>query len=323
MDVARLSGVSYQTVSRVINQHPHVSAETRKTVLDAIATLGYQPNKSAARLASKQTRMIAVVMYGGSYFGPSRMALSIEEAATQAGYDVILSQIANTHDSLFHAVQNLNGWRVDGILMIVPVEGLTYAELRDIAPQIPIVQVDGSRAPNIPSVVIDDEAGTQQAINHLIDLGHSRFVEIAGPQDWFSAQVRHRVCQETLQNYELVASIESDWTAAGGYRAAQSLPDTDFSAVVVANDQMALGVLHALGEKGLRVPQDVSIVGYDDSPESPYYSPPLTTVRQEFHDMGMVGIEYLLQLLEDPETPIQQHMIMPTLITRQSTTCFA
>jgi LacI family transcriptional regulator len=314
MDVARESGVSYQTVSRVVNQHPHVATETREAVQAAIDALGYQPNKSAAHLASKQTRIIAVVMYGANYFGPSQMALGIEEAATQAGYDVIFSHIANTHDALLTAVQNLNGWRVDGILMIAPVEGLTYNEIRSIAPQTPIVQIDGSRDPNIPSVVIDDAAGMQAVLDHLIDLGHSRFVEIAGPQDWFSAQVRH----QTMQGVEPIISIEGDWTAASAYEATRALPENGFSAVVAANDQMALGVLRALQERGMNVPRDVSVVGYDDIPEAPYYSPPLTTIRQAFNEMGVVGIEYLLQLVEDPETPIQQHKITPTLITRQS-----
>ena len=318
MDVARIAGVSYQTVSRVVNQHPHVSAETRQSVQAAIQTLGYHPNKSAAHLASKRTQMIAVVMFGGDYFGPSRMALGIEEAAREAGYDVIFSNIANTHDALLTTVQNLNGWRVDGILMIVPVEGLTYTELRDIAPQVPIVQIDGSRDPNIPSVVIDDEAGMRVALQHLLDLGHTRFVEISGPQNWFSAQVRHRVCVEMLRDCDLIASLESDWTAAGAYHAAQLLDD-GFTAVVAANDQMALGVLRALREKGLRAPDDVSVIGYDDIPEAPYYSPPLTTVRQDFNQMGIVGIEYLLQLLADPDTPIQQHRITPDLVIRGST----
>jgi DNA-binding LacI/PurR family transcriptional regulator len=258
--------------------------------------------------------MIAVVMYGANFFGPSQMALGIEEAATQAGYDVIFSHIANTHDALQTAVQNLNGWRVDGILMIAPVEGLTYNEIRSLAPQTPIVQIDGSRDPNIPSVVINDAAGTQALLDHLTDLGHSRFVEIAGPQDWFCAQVRHHA----MQSVELVASIECDWTAASAYEAARSLPENGFSAVVAANDQMALGVLRALQERGIHVPGDVSVVGYDDIPEAPYYPPPLTTVRQQFNEMGVVGIEYLLQLVEDPETPIQQHKIMPTLVERQS-----
>jgi LacI family transcriptional regulator len=319
MDVAKIAGVSYQTVSRVVNQHPHVSAETRQSVLAAIESLGYHPNKSAARLASKRARMIAVVMFGGSYFGPTQMALGIEEAARGAGYDVIFANIADTHDALMNAVQNLNGWRVDGILMIVPIEGLTYSELRAIDPQIPIVQIDGARDPNIPSVIIDDEAGMRAALQHLLDLGHTRFVEISGPLDWFCAQVRHRVCAEMLRDYDLVTSIEGDWTAAGAYQAAQTLPMGEFSAVVAANDQMALGVLRALGEAGLRAPEDVSIVGYDDMPESPFYLPPLTTVRQDFDQVGMVGIEYLLQLLADPDTPIQQHRITPELVIRGST----
>jgi len=253
-------------------------------------------------------------MYGAEQFGPAKMALSIEQAATQAGYDVIFSHIANTHQALQTAIQNLSGWRVDGILMIAPVAGMTYHEIRDLAPQTPIVQIDGLRDPSIPSVVSDDAAGTQFVIDHLRELGHSHFVEFSGPQSWFSAQVRHRA----MQDVEVVASIECDWTAASAYQATCRLPKNGYTAIVAANDQMALGVLLALQERGIRVPQDVSVVGFDDIPEAPYYLPPLTTVRQEFNEMGVVGIEYLLQLVEDPETLIQQHRIMPKLIVRQS-----
>jgi len=319
-DVAEKAGVSYQTVSRVINNNPHVAQATRQTVQAVIEELGYRPNKAAARLAAKQARMVAVVTFGSGYFGPAQMALNVEGAAHRAGFDVIFTNITDTNTQLVQAVLNLGGWHVDGILMITPIEGVPFEALQELAPQTPMVQIDCLRHAHIPSVVTDDAIGIEQAIALLLAAGHTHFAEISGPLNWHSAQYRHQTIRHRLAEHHLVASVAGDWTAASGYHAAQQLLGAKFSALLVGNDQMALGAIRALSENGLRVPEDVSVVGFDDIPEAAYFAPPLTTIRQEFVQLGMIGFAYLLEFIADPNTPIQQHRIAPRLIERHSTT---
>lgn len=323
VDVARYSGVSYQTVSRVINKHPHVSSEARERVLEAIRVLGYQPNKAAAKLASKTSDSIAVITYGSGYYGPTQMSLSIEHAAKARGFDVIFTNVSNTGQELIDALHHISGWQVGGILIIVPVEGLAFEEAQQACPNITIVQIDAQRNPNIPSVVIDDVSGTEQVTKHLISLGHRRIATIAGPQAWFSAQLRLKALKDSLAKIDTapVHIIEGDWSPTSGYNAMRELiaSGADFTALVAANDQMALGALRALHEVGLRVPQDVAVVGFDDIPEAAFFEPPLTTVRQDFIGLGSAGFNYLLQRIENPQSPKQQQLVQPQLILRQTT----
>lgn len=323
LDVAQLSGVSYQTVSRVINDHPYVSRETRQRVQDAIDKLGYRPSKAATKLASKSSKIIAVILYGIWLPGQSEIALNVELAAKTSGFDVILINITEPRKQLVEALDNVKGWAVDGIILIVPVEGLLFDEIRAISTGTPIVQIGALHASAGRSVIIDETYGTQQLVTHLIDLGHTRFAEISGPLDWFSAQVRHQATLDTLHAHELGAplSAEANWTVSGGYRAAKRLLEDgrDFTALVVANDSMALGAIRALHEAGKVVPQDVSIVGFDDIPEAAYFSPPLTTIRRNLIQLGMAGFEYLMQVMDDPDAPAEQHILLPRVIYRDST----
>ncbi len=323
LDVARLAGVSYQTVSRVINDHPYVSKETRQRVQAAIEALGYRPSKAATKLASKSSKMIAIILYGIWLPGWAEVALNVELAAKTSGFDVILINITEPRQQLIEALQNVKAWAVDGLITIVPVQGMSFAELRAICGNTPIVQIDSQRSPDVPSVVIDDVYGTRQLVEHLLKLGHTQIAEISGPLEWFSAHTRHRACLDTLHAHRMAPPlfVQANWTASGGYQAARRLlaEGRTFTALVAANDSMALGAIRALREAGLAVPQDVSVVGFDDIPEAAYFTPPLTTVRRNLIQLGVTGFEYLMQVMDEPDAPPQQQVIVPRLIFREST----
>lgn len=323
LDVADLSGVSYQTVSRVINNHPYVSDDTRKRVQDAIDTLGYRPSKAAIKLRAKSSRTIAIILYGSWFYGPVQIALNVEMAAKTSGFDVILSNVTETEKQVVEALQNVKDWAVDGIVLIIPAQGLPQSEIQAICGDIPVVQIDSRPAENLASVRLDDVAGTQQIVEHLISLGHTRFCEISGPANWYSARVRHQTCVRVFQSYgiEPPVHIEGNWTTPGGYQATRRLLEQGhtFTAVIAANDSMALGALYALHQFGHSVPEDVSVVGFDDIPEAAYFIPPLTTMRSNYIQLGALGFEYLIQLMDSPDAPAVQKLIAPKLIVRDST----
>lgn len=322
-DVAKLAGVSYQTVSRVINDHPYVSDDARKRVEAAIETLQYRPNKVATKLKSKVTHTVAIVLYGGWFHGPMQIALNVELVARTAGFDVIQTNITEPQKQLTEALLHMRDWAADGILAVLPVQGLPFEEIQRICQDTPIVMIECERGMHIPSVVLDDVQGTRQIMEHLISLGHKRFCEISGPHDWFSAQLRHQMMQQVLEEHGLEPPIhtEANWTTAGGYQAMKRVLERDqaFTVVISANDSMALGAIRALRQAGLSIPGDVSIVGYDDIPEAAYFSPALTTVRQNFIQLSMLGFEYLMQRMDNPDADLEQRIITPELIIREST----
>jgi DNA-binding LacI/PurR family transcriptional regulator len=323
LDVADLSGVSYQTVSRVINNHPYVSEDTRKKVQEAIDALGYRPSKAAIKLRAKSSTTIAIILYGSWFYGPVQIALNVEMAARTSGFDVIITNVTETEQQVVEALQHVRDWAVDGIAFIIPAQGLPQAEIQAICGDIPVVHIDSRPVANLASVKLDDAAGTQQIVEHLISLGHTRFCEISGPLNWYSAEIRHRTCVRVFQSYgiEPPIHIEGNWTTPGGYQATRRLLEQghSFTAVIAANDSMALGAMYALHQFGLAVPGDISVVGFDDIPESAYFIPPLTTMRSNFIQLGAIGFEYLIQLMDDPDTPAVQKIITPKLIVREST----
>jgi LacI family transcriptional regulator len=323
-DVARHAGVSYQTVSRVINENPHVSKSTRQRVLRSVKELGYQPNYAARSLVTRRSHLLEVITFGATHFGPSQMVTHVERAARRLGYNLILSNIAEMSLSeIRRAIDSLSGRLVDGMILIIPVVGVGYEDLTGLCRGIPFVMIDTRLGSNTPGVVINQHYGSQLATQHLIDVGHRRLCEISGPLNWFGAIARHESWRATLRSAGLEPgeSFEGDWTALGGYRAARKLLDGGavFTGLVVGNDQMALGAMRALRENGLRVPEDVSIVGFDDIPEAVCFEPPLTTVRQDFDALGTQSVEYLVDLIDQPDTPLQQRVLYPALIIRQST----
>lgn len=323
-DVARLAGVSSQTVSRVVNNHPYVSEDTRQRVQNAIRELDYYPNRVARSLVTQRTHMLGIISFGIDYYGPAQMVNNIERAAKIKGYGLSFSTVTSlTLDELNRAIEVLGARSVDGLLFITPVVGVNYSDLVKICRGVPFVQIDTQRTSRVPSVVIDQYYGAQLATQHLIDRGHRDICEISGPLSWFGAQARHQSWQDTLTAAGLVPGLflEGDWTAKSGYEITHRLlaESSGFTALVAANDQMALGAIRALREHNLRVPDDVSIVGFDDVPEAPYFDPPLTTVRQDFAALGEQSVEYLVASIGNPDTPLQQCVLYPQLVEREST----
>lgn len=322
-DVAREAGVSYQTVSRVINHHPNVSPETRERVQKAIDALGYRPNKVAKSLVAKQSNTLGLLTFGMNQYGPAQMVLNIERAAKDLGYDLIFSNVNEpTVEQIHKAIDSLSGRQVDGILSIAPVAGITYQDMANFCQEIPLVQIDPQMGLTIPSVVVDQRYGSKLITEYLIGLGHRNIAEISGPLNWFGAIARHQQWEESLRAAGLSAdaTVEGDWTGASGYHGVHRLRSfvAHFTAIVVGNDQMAVGAIYALYEAGLRVPEDVSVVGFDDIPEAAFFRPALTTVRQDFNQLGDIGVRYLLERIQFPETPPMQHVLYPKLVVRQS-----
>ncbi|QPC83851.1 LacI family DNA-binding transcriptional regulator [Phototrophicus methaneseepsis] len=323
LDVASLAGVSYQTVSRVINNHPYVSEDTRKRVQAAIDELGYRPNKAAINLRAKSSKIIAIILYGGWLYGPNQVALNVEMAAKTSGFDVIMSNITEPQQQLMEALQHVKDWMVDGIVLILPARGAAKVDIQSISGDIPIVQIDSFDIKGIPSINFSEAAGTRLIAQHLIDTGHQAFCEISGPLNWHGAQIRHETLLQVCKENGIAPPIhmEGNWATPSGYQAARRIIEQghQFTAVIAANDNMALGAYRALHQAGLSVPDDVSVVGYDDIPEAAYYTPPLTTIRQNFIELGNSGFDYLLQIMDEPGTRIRQQLVEPKLIIREST----
>ncbi len=323
-DVALASGVSHQTVSRVVNNHPNVSNKTRQRVLESIQELGYRPNRAAKGLATSKTGVIGIISFGTNYFGPGQMFTEIERAVRGRGYGLALRNIdALSARQLQAAIDDLASHPVDGIVINAPFFNLDPVQLLSLRRPLPVVMTDVPRHAKLPSVVLDQTEGLKLATQHLIALGHQRIAEISGPLNWYSAVERHKAWVTTVNEAGLVLgpSGVGDWTALGGYRAAQQILTTaePFTGLVIGNDQMALGAMRALREHGLKVPEDVSVVGFDDIPEASFFEPPLTTVRQDFLAMGQQTVDYLLALILQPNTPHHQRTLYPQLIERLST----
>ena len=323
-DVAVYSGVSYQTVSRVINDHLNVAEATRRRVLKAIEELDYRPNRAARSLVTRRSQTVGIISYGLGYYGPAQMVMNIESAVRRRGYGLALTTIEELSlPELSRAINDLVSQNVDGIVMITPIADIDPKMITMLCAETPLVMVDTDPNERIPAVAIDQRHGAKLATQHLIDLGHRNICKISGPLNWYDARLRHEGWLATLHESGLTPglSFEGDWTAARGYAAMQQLLDTEtgFSAVVVGNDQMALGALRALRERGLKVPDDISVVGFDDVPEAAYFEPPLTTVRQDFKALGQQSIEHLMALIEAPDGPLLQRVLWPHLVVRLST----
>ena len=323
LEVAQESGVSYQTVSRVINEHPSVAPETRARILGVIKRLNYRPSKAARSLAAKYSSTLAVITYGMEHYGLTQMVVNIEQYARQAGYDIIYSNVnLEDSDDIDSRIASTAQWSVDGIILIAPIKNAYYDRIFQQLASTPFILFDNSPDIESPSIRINQEAGGFATTQHLIEIGHQQLVTIKGPQNWFGAESRLNGYFKALQLAGLtsIAEIEGDWTAQSGYRAMKKLmQQQSFTGIVAGNDQMALGAIHAMIESGIRIPQDMSIVGFDDIPEASYFLPALTTVKQDFHVLAQRGIQYLIDMIQNPQIVAGQRLIEPQLIIRNST----
>ena len=322
-DVGRLAGVSHQTVSRVLNDSTKVRPETRERVLRAMRQLDYRPNSVARALVTGRSRTVGVVTFDTVLYGPASTLFGIEKAAHAAGYFVsIISLRSLDRASVISALERLQAQGIDGILVIAP-HVRTANVMLNLPAHVPVVAVEAGPDDDVPVVVIDQVAGARAATEHLLGLGHRTVWHIAGPEGWLEARRRIDGWQAALRDAgaDVPEPLVGDWSPRSGYDIAQRLlADPAVTAVFAANDQMALGVLRRLHESGRDVPGEVSVVGFDDIPEAAFFTPPLTTVRQDFGEMGRQSVLALLARIDDVDSPSRRVVVEPELVVRASTT---
>ncbi|WRZ72246.1 LacI family DNA-binding transcriptional regulator [Streptomyces sp. NBC_01237] len=321
-DVASAAGVSSQTVSRVSNGDPAVIEKTRQKVLDAMRELGYRPNSAARALKRGDFRTIGVITMSLSSTGNVRTLEAIAKYASGAGYAVTLIPLdAPTQDNVRGAFTRLDELAVDAVVLIMEVHLLDAASLT-LPPHVKVVVVDSDAGDRFHVVDTDQHQGARTAVRHLLELGHRTVWHVAGPEESFAAGRRAVAWEAALreEGREVPPPLRGDWAPESGYRAGLRLADEPgCTAVFVANDQMALGVLRALHERGRRVPEDVSVVGFDDIAESAAFIPPLTTVHQDFARVGELCVDAILRELRGESVEGGAQLVPTRLVVRAST----
>lgn len=320
-DVGNLAGVSHQTVSRALNEPGRVSPETRQRVFAAIELLNYHPSTVARALATSRTKTIGLISTGLALHSHSKRMIAFNEAARAAGFQVSMASLGTADEaSMRSALGVLLGQGVEGIVLIAADE-LAIEVIREIEVDVPLVVAESSGRSGRNNVSIDQFLGARLATSHLADLGHRGILHLAGPAWSLDANERLRGWRTELERRGLPIHepLNGDWTPDSGYAVGHLLAKrSDVTAVFSASDQMTLGLLHALDEHGISVPGDVSVVGFDDIAEAAHFIPPLTTIRQDFVQLGGQIMETLLSLIEGVE-PITPTHTGPELIVRRST----
>ncbi|HEX5333448.1 MAG TPA: LacI family DNA-binding transcriptional regulator [Cellulomonas sp.] len=323
MDVARAAGVSQKTVSRVVNGDPHVSHEVRERVTRAIVTLGYRPNRAARNLVLGRSRTIGVLSVGSTDFGPSSLVLAAEGAIRSARYAMsVINTFEDQPETITDSLRALVDQGVDGIVVNEPVGAFTLAAgaLGDL----PVLSLSGSYGISTSEIVADaDQAsGARSATEHLVGLGHRTVHHIAGPANWRSSTLRLEGWRSSIRAAGVPepAVVHGDWTARSGYELGTRLAvDPEVTAVFVANDQMAIGLMRAFAEAGRDVPGEVSVVGFDDVPEAAYLSRALTTVRQDLAYLATFGVGMLIDAIENPRRQDRRENVPVELVIRETT----
>lgn len=327
-DVAALAGVSHQTVSRVINGHAHVAPETRLRVERAIAELAYRPNSAARALVTGSTRTVGLIASNISQYGPAQTIVGLERAARAAGYHVSIVVLDEaTEAAMQEAVERLSSQSVDAIVALATYAD-AFAAVQQVRTSVPVVTVQAQGDPGL-AVWVDQEAGARLATRHLLALGHRTVHHVAGPPESLDAQRRVEGWEGELRDagHTPPEPWRGDWTPDSGYRAGVELASEirrgadGPTAVFAGNDQMALGLLKALHEAGIPVPGDVSVVGFDDIPEARFFTPALTTVRQDFAEVGRRGMDLALSA-NGQDSGQAGRAVPPVLVERESTAPF-
>ncbi|MFJ4223010.1 LacI family DNA-binding transcriptional regulator [Microbacterium sp. NPDC089695] len=310
--VAAAAGVSGQTVSRVVNGSPRVDPATRERVERAMAELGYRPHRAARALRTGRSHTIGLVVTTLATVGNSRMLQATADAAAARGYALMLMTAG---DSVGEAFARLVEQEVDGALVLNEASALVPAAERPA--DLRLVVVDAPADHGLVVVHSDHAGGAAAATGRLLATGAATVHHLAGPADSFAASERERGWRETLlaAGADVPPVVRGDWTAEAGYAAGQRLGDA--AAVFCANDQMALGLLRALADSGLRVPDDVAVIGFDDVPEAANFRPPLTTVRQDFEALAHRAVALLVAEIEGAASPAST-VVPTTLIERSS-----
>jgi LacI family transcriptional regulator len=332
-DVAAAAGVSHQTVSRVINNRPDVAQDTRRRVWQVIDELNYQPSAIARSLIQQRSTTLGVVIAGLDYTGPSRTLNGITGQAEEMGYTLLLKALPGFDTGDPEPLLNsLLARQVDGIIWAVPDVGGNRDWLQNVSAELlpaPIIFLTMQARPDLTIVSVDNYAGGRAATGHLLGQGCRHIGHISGPLDWWEARQRKAGWRDALLDAGLHVAdhhwAEGTWSTASGERAIRQLLDgySQMDALFVANDQMALGVLQLACRKGLRVPQDLAVVGFDGLSESAYYWPPLTTVHQDQQELGCTAVRELVRIIEtnmqgDAVAEPRSILLQPKLVVRES-----
>jgi DNA-binding LacI/PurR family transcriptional regulator len=322
-DVALLAGVSHQTVSRVLNSHVSVRPATRARVLEAIATLGYRPNSAARTLVTRRSRTFGVISPATTLYGPTGTLVGLEQAARDVEHMVLVAMLRRIDATTVHeAVEHLLSQGVDGLVMVTPTTE-AIGVLAAVPSSLPVVVVSsgdlGQSAGHLYQVAVDQRGGARAATEHLLAGGRREVLHVAGPQDWFDARDRLDGWQDACRAAGTAADllVQKGWSAQEGMQVGRLLVERGLpEAVFAANDQLALGLLHALWAAGVRVPDDVAVVGFDDEAGAEFYTPALSTVRQDLSALGRRAVDVLLAALAGEEPP--EGLIPAELVVRAS-----
>lgn len=331
IDVARVAGVSYQTVSRVINSKPDVSRETRKRVKTVIQELGYKPSVIARSLIQKRSYTIGVVSAGLKYIGPSRTLNGITQQAEEKGYTLLLKELPSYDtNNVQYLVDSLLSRHVDGIIWAAPEigENRKWIEENSIDISVPIIFLSMHPIEGISVIDVDNYLGGQIATQHLVDCGYNKVGLISGPLDWWVARQRKLGWENVLLNNQRETTprtwVEGNWSSSSGEKAFRQLIDQypGIEAVFAANDQMALGAMSYAFLHNIRIPQDIAIVGFDDIADAEYFSPPLTTVHQDLLNLGYMAVNEIVCAIEAMREgklrKSENHFLPPQLVIRLS-----
>jgi LacI family transcriptional regulator len=327
-EIAQMTGVSMQTVSRVINKRPDVSPSTRDAVEAAIAAVGFQPSAVARSLVQRRSQTLGVIATGLKLFGVAQTLNGICEASQESGYGLLLKELASEDiEAVVPAIDFLVAHRVEGLIIFNPssVETSVAALQAGVpASRPPIVVLKSEPSTVFSTISVDNFGGARMATEHLLALGRSRIGHIAGPPAWREAEDRTHGWRTALAD----AGIEpgpiasGNWSSASGESAFRELlaraPDLD--AVFVANDQMALGLLHVAHERGIAIPEQVAVVGFDGIDEGPQFTPSLSTIGQPLRELGRLAVRELLATIdaEPGQAEVHNLTLATELIVRDS-----
>ena len=328
-DVAALCGVSTQTVSRVLNKRPDVAPDTRERIEGAIATLGYSPSAVARTLVARRSNAIGVLLAGMGYTGTVSTLRGIIDESANLGLTVLIAELpeGDSLDDPRPAVAALVERHVDGIIMSVPAVGHAVDRIKAVLPDRhePVVFVKAGVSDTHSSVLVDNAAAVEEVVDHLVSIGRSRIGHISGPANWHEARDRRNGWERALNRHGLDADPglceEGDWSPHTGAAAMSALLDRipDLDAVVAANDGMALGAMHTLRDRGLRIPEDIAVTGFDDIEEAAWFAPPLTSVAQPLAEMGRQAVRRLWSEFNGNATPPIVIPLRAELMIREST----
>lgn len=311
-DIAERCNVSTQTVSRVINQRPDVSPETRAAVERAIAELGYRPSALARSLVQQHSYTLGAIVAGLKYIGVSQTLNGITEQCEASGYALLIKELPRFDASnILPIIDSLIAHQVEGIIFAAPElhDNVTIARASLPAVCPPIIFLKSQPHPDFTTISIDNYGGARRAVEHLLALGRRRVACISGPMDWLESRQRWQAWSDAVARAGAPVSDDhwrrGNWSSASGAAACAELfgsyPQMD--AIFASNDQMALGVLHYAYTHGVRVPEDLAVVGFDDLTESAFFTPALTTVRQPLRELGILAVKTLLAQVEGEEPP--------------------